>query len=239
MRNLLLLLVGFAASSPAQLIVHLPSKTNQAFDEYIAAQEKAMTWSERPGKAPDAAIPAVGSSPIEIPEGLIHDWVTWERIPGGSVEKALSAMQNYGNYKKAFGPEVVDSRLLSHDGNRFKAFLQIRRKKVVTALLNSEYDVEYRPLGNQKWAVLSRSTKIAELEDGKELPVGTGHGYLWRLNAYWVLDQQGPDLYIECRAISLTRDIPTGIGWAVKPIVSSLPKESLRATVDAVRTASR
>src|SRR5947209_8053657 len=105
MRKLLLLLVGFAALSQAQLIVHLPPKTNQAFDEYVAAQEKAMTWAERPGKAPDAAIPAVGTSPIEIPEGLIHDWVTWERIPGGSVDKALAVLQNYGNYKQAFAPE--------------------------------------------------------------------------------------------------------------------------------------
>src|SRR5262249_50722927 len=145
--------------------------------------------------------------------------------------------QNYADYKTVFAPEVVDSKLLSHDDNRWKAFLKLRRKKVITAELNSEYDVEYRPLSGGRWAILSRSTKIAELDGGKELAVGQGHGYLWRLNAYWLIEPRPNGVYLECRSISLTRDVPAGLGWMIKPIVSGLPKESLQATLRAARQA--
>ena len=42
---------------------------------------------------------------------------------------------------------------------------------------------------------------------------------------------------MECRAISLTRDIPMGLGWIIEPIVRTLPQESLIHTLDATRKA--
>ena len=47
--------------------------------------------------------------------------------------------------RQVFGPEVVESKLLAHEGRHWKMFLRLRRKKVLTAVLDSEYDVEYRP----------------------------------------------------------------------------------------------
>ena len=41
--------------------------------------------------------------------------------------------------------------------------------------------------------------------------------------------------WIECEAISLSRDIPTGLGWLVAPVIRSLPRESLRNTLQATR----
>ena len=40
---------------------------------------------------------------------------------------------------------------------------------------------------------------------------------------------------VECRAVSLTRDIPTGLHWIIEPIVRKLPKESLIHTLEATR----
>jgi hypothetical protein len=42
---------------------------------------------------------------------------------------------------------------------------------------------------------------------------------------------------VECRAISLTRDIPIGLGWVIEPIIRKLPKESLIHTLKATRDA--
>jgi hypothetical protein len=42
---------------------------------------------------------------------------------------------------------------------------------------------------------------------------------------------------VECRAISLTRDVPRGLGWIIDPIVKKLPKESLVSTLEATRKA--
>jgi hypothetical protein len=42
---------------------------------------------------------------------------------------------------------------------------------------------------------------------------------------------------LECQAISLTRDVPMGLGWVVEPIIRDLPKESLANTLRLTRAA--
>ena len=183
--------------------------------------------------------PVKGKGTTDVPHGVIHDWRASAVAPGASAAKVIAVLQDYDRYKTTFAPGVVDSKLLSHEGDRWHPFLRLYKKKIIAAVLNSEYDVEYRKLDQQRWAVISRSTRIAEVEDGKELPPGTGHGFLWRLNAYWLIEQRPDSVYIECRTLSLTRDVPSGLGWIVKPIVSSLPPESLRDTLEATIRAVR
>ena len=64
---------------------------------------------------------------------------------------------------------------------------------------------------------------------------GKGGGYLWRLNSYWRFEERDGGVYLECESVSLTRDIPFGLGWAVGPFVTSLPRESLEFTLDTTR----
>jgi len=44
-------------------------------------------------------------------------------------------------------------------------------------------------------------------------------------------------VYVECRAVSLSRDIPLGLGWIIEPIIRKLPRESLINTLKATRDA--
>jgi hypothetical protein len=44
-------------------------------------------------------------------------------------------------------------------------------------------------------------------------------------------------VWLECEAISLTRDVPTGLGWIIEPIIRDLPKESLANTLRSTRAA--
>jgi hypothetical protein len=44
-------------------------------------------------------------------------------------------------------------------------------------------------------------------------------------------------VYIQCEAISLTRDIPTGLGWMIGRFVESIPRESLTFTLQSTRRA--
>jgi hypothetical protein len=57
------------------------------------------------------------------------------------------------------------------------------------------------------------------------------------LYSYWKFDEKNGGVTVECRAISLTRDIPMGLGWIIDPIVRNLPQESLIHTLDATRRA--
>jgi hypothetical protein len=239
------ILIGILALSalpralPAQIkiLVHLLPATNQAFDKYVAAAEAKMDG--KPLK-PTGELTGIGGSPINIEGGMIHDWVGGILVPGASVEKALAMFQDYGDYKKTFAPEVIDSRLLTHDGAHWTTALRISRRNVFTVTFDTEYSVQYRKLDAGRWAIESRSTRIRELDDDNQpLPEGTAQGFLWRLNSYWLIEPRPEGVYLECRAISLSRDIPAGLGWIVKPMIASVPRDSLRATVEEARNALR
>ena len=73
-------------------------------------------------------------------------------------------VQDYDHHKDVYKPEVIDSRLLSHNGNDFHIYLRLLKKKVITVVLNSEHDVKYTQLDKTRWRSVSRTTKIAEVE---------------------------------------------------------------------------
>ena len=66
--------------------------------------------------------------------------------------------------------------------------------------------------------------------------MGSDGGYLWRLNSYWRFIARDGGVYVECESITLTRGIPTGFGWLVRPFVTSIPRESLAFTLETTRT---
>lgn len=230
--------LAFIAALPllanAQFTTKLSPKTTKAFDSYLNINEPKMTNRARFAqlKPDEVRVEAAnGDGTIEVESGMVHDWIGATFVPGATVQQALTVLQNYPAYKTIYTPEIIDSKLISHDGNRWHPYLKIVKTKVLTAVLNTEYDVEYRDLGSSRWAMTSRSTKIVEVEHEKELADGTGHGFLWRLNAYWVLEPRDNGVYLECRSISLSRDIPFGLGAVVGSFVNSLPTESLQATL--------
>lgn len=237
-----LLVVLVPSPVAAQLIVKLSPDSDRAFDAYIKTAETQFDW--RPHVSLDKnssvkIVPAAQNPTIDLPGAIIHDWAGAILVPGATVEKALTVLQSYDDYKRIYAPQVTDSKLYSHQGNHWRSYLKLYKRALLPAIFDTEYDVEYRELDPARWAVLSRSTKVAEIDGGKVLPVGTGHGYLWRLNAYWLLEQRPEGVYLECRAISMSRDIPLGLAWAIKPMITSLPRDSLQQTLDATARALR
>src|SRR5579871_3956904 len=167
-------IVALAAALPAlaQFHVHLSPETNKAFDDYLLSAERDMTLTPRSSSIAKSGETQVGPSradpAVSVADGLIHDWVASAIVPGASVEKVLAILQNYPAYKKIYAPEVADSRLVSHNGNRWHAFLKlVTRKGLMSVAYNTEYDVDYRALNGGRWTVTSRSTRVAQL-DGKE-----------------------------------------------------------------------
>ena len=41
--------------------------------------------------------------------------------------------------------------------------------------------------------------------------------------------------YEQCESVSLTRDVPTGLGWLIKPFITSIPRETMEFTLGKVR----
>jgi hypothetical protein len=186
------------------------------------------------------AKPAVG--PVSTPGAMIHHWVGTILIPGATLTSVLRVVQNYNGQQQYFRPEVTRSRMLQHHGDDFIVYLRLKRAKIVTAVFDTEHEIRYhRPDATHAYSE-SRSTRIAELEDPGEaderaLPAGDDHGFLWRLNSYWRFVETGEGVYVQCEAVSLTRDIPAGLGWLVQSFVNAIPKESLNFTLQSTRAA--
>ncbi len=181
-----------------------------------------------------------GTHPIHVPGGLIHDWIGATRIPGATVGETLALIQSYDRHKEFYAPEVVDSRLVARSGDTFDIYLRVRKKKIITVVLETDHHVEYRQVTASRWCCWSHTTRVAEVKDaGKSAErVGepdTGYGFLWRLATLWRFEQHDDGAWIECRAISLTRDVPKALAWVIEPIVKKLPRESLVATLEGTR----
>jgi hypothetical protein len=242
-------------ATPAQLKTH----TLTSFDVYTrdaeAAMEQALAdgspflWSdvnsERAQQVRGGQVVAQfwsGHGPNKVPNGLIHDWIGTSFIPDTSLEEVLALVQDYDNHKNIYKPEVIASRLISHCGNDFQIYLRLLKKRIVAVVLDTDHDVHYRSLDRAHWLCSSYTTRISEVEHAgspkeRVLPPDTGFGFLWRLYSYWRFQEREGGAYVECRAVSLTRDVPTGLGWIIEPIIQKLPGESLIHTLEATRQA--
>ncbi len=169
---------------------------------------------------------------IETPQGMIHDWVSLVFVPGATLREVKALFQDYDNHYRHYGPEVERSKLLSRQGDDFKIYLRMRKKKVVAVVLNANFDVHYNQLDASHLTVASYSTRIAEVEapgtqEEHELPIGNDSGFMWRSNSYWWADQKDGGVYVQCEALTLTRNIPLGLKWLTEFFVDSTSREFL------------
>jgi hypothetical protein len=157
-------------------------------------------------------------------------------VPGATIDSALALLQDYDHHARIYAPAVSGAKLLSRDGDRFRMHLRFTMTRVITVVVNTDNEALFTRDAPDRAHSRIHSTRVAQVENAgtpseRELPVGHDGGYLWRLNSYWRLLARDGGVYVECESISLTRDIPFGFGWIVKPFVTSLPKDSLAFTL--------
>lgn len=244
--------------------VDLKPTTNNAFDYYVQLSEQRMQNDLQSGPflQVDGLPPTQreevfkrlkrgevvtqkletldGGTPIPVPGGLIHHWIGIVFIPRASLETTLALLQSYDRHSRIYAPRVLRSKLILHDGDDFKFSLRLRETKIVTVILDTEYDVRYTHLDSTRAWSRSYSTRVAEVEnagqpDESEEPIGNDSGFLWRLNSYWRFSERDEGVYVQLEAISLTRYIPEGLGWLVRPFITSIPQESLVFTLQQTR----
>jgi hypothetical protein len=251
------------ANSAAAL--QLNPKTSAAFNHYVALSESKMDTSLndrqaflRVDRLPSEQRVAVlarlragnvviermqtleNGKPIDVPNGLIHHWIGTVFIPGATLTQTLALVEDYNHQSEYYRPHVLASKILWNNGNDYRVYLRLYEKKVLTCVLDTQHQVHYAFIDSSHAWSRSRSTEIRELanwgkSDERDLPVGHDDGYLWRMNTYWRFQQEDGGTYVECQSISLTRDIPTGLGWLIGSYVESIPRESLEFTLGATR----
>jgi hypothetical protein len=255
----------FAASAAAVALTaavgaaELRNATVKAFDTYVAAAETRpatpFLWLDtRPAAERQRRITSLrngelvierlhlrpGGRELDVPDGMIHHWLGTVFVPQATAAEAVNLLQDYDRHAQIYAPAVAASRLLSHQGDEFRFSLRFVMTKVITVVVDGEHHARFAWLGPNRARSWIHSTRMAEVADAgtareHEEPVGQGGGYLWRLNSYWRFDERDGGVYVECESVSLTRGIPYGLGWAVGPFVTSLPRESLELTLTKTR----
>ena len=245
----------------------LKTETAAAFDRYVALTEDRNTTELKSGAAflwPDtlaenerrAAYESLragatriekrqtfsGGNEIRCPNGLIHHWEAIAFIKGVKIDDVLRVLEDYDHHSEYYKPDVEQSKALQHDGDHYHAFLRFRRHKVITVVLNTTHDVKYFRDSPQRAHSRSSAIKIAEVEnagkpDEKEKSASNDDGFLWRMETWWRMEERDGGVYIQSEVVSLTRDIPTGLGWMIGPFVNGIPKETLAFTMEATRKA--
>lgn len=253
--------------SPTSVAAELKRQTITAFDRYVAATEVRINSEERSTgtflyvdsqqtdvmngsyvrlrkgevlvEKRETKSPGVNS---DVPDGMVHHWVGIVFIPGATLAQVLPIVRDYNRRAELYKPEVTASHMISRQGDDYRFFLRLYQKRFTTVVFNSEYDSHWGEVDSKRAYSHCISRKIAEVKDpsrpdGEEWPEGHGRGYLWRLNTYWRFEEKDGGVYMQCEALALTRDIPFGLVWLLKPLVAKIPRESLNRALGQTRTA--
>jgi len=183
-----------------------------------------------------------GGKPIACPGGIIHHWEGLVFIPGAKLDDVLGTLEDYDKHSVYYAPDVERSKIESRNGDHFRVFLRFRRHKVITVVLDTEHDIQYFRDGPELAHSRSSALRIAEVEnpgkpDEREKPPGQDGGFLWRMETWWRMEERDGGVYVQSEVVSLTRDIPVLLRWMIEPFVTSIPRETLTATLVATRKA--
>jgi hypothetical protein len=185
---------------------------------------------------------AEGESATKIPGGMIHDWEGLIFIPGAKLDQVVHILQDYNNHSAYYAPDVERAKIESREGDHFRVYMRFRRTKIVTVVLNTEQDVMYFRDSADREHSRSSAVRIREVanpgtKEEKEKSPQEENGFLWQMETWWRMEERDGGVYVQNEAVTLTREIPPGLGWLIGTFVTSIPKETLEFTMNATREA--
>jgi hypothetical protein len=173
-----------------------------------------------------------GDRPIKVPSGLIHHWAGVIFIPKATFSEVTEVLRDYDCHEDTYKPQIRKSKLIERNGDESKIYFQFFNHSIVTVILNANFDVRDTQFGSGRFQTVSRSTRIAEVENADspnahEKTVGNDHGYMWRLYTYWRIEEKDGGVYVQNESVSLSRTVPALLAFVVNPLVKSIPRNVL------------
>jgi hypothetical protein len=234
----------------------LKPETKDAYQTYIAAQETRLElqnrlqngflWidraSSRTRSVQGGNIVTEQVASLAVPGGMVQHWIGGVFLPRATLRRVEQVDQDYANYATIYSPDITRPKVLEHEGDHFLVSYRIRKKKILTAVMDTEHAIDYVPLGPGRMAIRSRSDYVRQVQDPgtpteRVLGDGEGDGFLWAMNSYWRMEERDGGVYLECETITLSRDVPFGMKRMLAPILRSFAQESLKSALEAKRHA--
>src|ERR1700676_4381838 len=120
MARLLTALCGCAFSGYP--FAELTPQASARFHRYIELVEATMTRNAafEKDKLRDGEVRILPCDPpeeIQVRGGMIQDWRGAMFIPHATIERVKAVLQDYDNYSQFYKPEVIESKLIAHQGD--------------------------------------------------------------------------------------------------------------------------
>lgn len=210
-------------------------------DRFLVTDYHSTAASDRQALMAGALVVHRVDSPdldtIEIADALVHHWRGAVLLRGVTLDGLMQRLQTEA---PPTSPEVLRASVLERRPSFIKVFLRLQRTKVVTVVFNTEHEVTFVRHAAGRASSRSVATRIVEVDAAgtsreQERPAGQDRGFLWKLNAYWRYEAVAGGVIAECESISLSRDVPFGLGAIVGPIIRSTARESMERTLQSLR----
>jgi hypothetical protein len=242
----------------------LKPETGKAFDEYVKAteaelkerlhpekflwldqhdHEKSLVWLNQNFVVAHKTLNH--GEEMRVPGGVLQDWIGVIFLTGATIDRARDIILDYGNYKWYFKQDVIESRQVKRDGDKFDAYLRLYRRQFEAVALDSRYSIQYGSLDPAHYYIDSHSIRIGASQRRKKVAtegepdIGEESGFLWRLNTYWRLEQADGGVYAEVEEISLARAVSRlGPGRVLNGFIDNFPKQFVQTLLDGLKQAA-
>jgi hypothetical protein len=176
--------------------------------------------------------------PLEVPDAAVHHWRGTVLVPGARVESVVARLEREPPDTRQ--EDVVSSSILETRPGWMKVAIRVRRSLIMSAVFDTEHDVNFERTGPSRAASWSTATRIVEIADAgtpKERPKRPeeDRDLLWKWNAYWRYEQVEDGVLVECESITLSRAVPLLLRPVAGPIISHVARESMERTLAVFR----
>lgn len=214
---------------------------------FPADADERNAW-ERRLVSGEIQVAAINGGTWQVNGALMHHWRGAAFVRNATPKDMIALLRDFNHSSGHYAPEVVSTRVLTDNGQTATIAVRLKEQRILTIVLDAEFAVETRLFGNDRGYSSSRSTHVWQVDnpgtpEERRRPRGEDDGFLWHLNSYWSFtraslnDASREGLLIECEAVSLTRDVPVGLGWLITPIITDFPRETLGFTLRSTRKA--
>jgi|ERR1039458_6190462 hypothetical protein len=233
------LLVALSVCAPAGLSAQeLKPATAHAFDCYAQSAEarldarKAFLAADADAALNDRLVrgqrvetfPANGANPHKLPAAHLYDWIGSVFIPGGTADRTIRLLQDYGRRAQYFPDMVSESKLACRTGDgHFQYSMQVKE----AGHIEIRSDVVWERVDQHRWKCRSYATSLRE--------IGSNHGYLLRLYSYWRVAEVERGIYVEGESISVTAEFSAIARVFGSALLGLSPEKTLRHSLASIR----
>jgi len=175
---------------------------------------------------------------LEVPGAGVHHWRGVVLVPGAKLEDVVSRLEQEPPDTRQ--EDVVSSSILQRRPGWLKVAIRVRRSLILSAVFDTEHEVNFERYGSSRAASWSAATKIVEIANAgtpgeRPKTPEEDRDLLWRWNAYWRYQQVEEGVLVECESITLSRTIPFLLKPVAGPLVGHVARESMDRTLAVFR----